>query len=364
MGMPEKVIKFENENMKIYEAIQGWIKELNRNNRDFTNINDNKGTQTAYEHDVRLFFRLLGKEKGSELEYLTMDEIQITLDDFEEFKEKLMDLKDDEGKYLYTNKSINRKVSAVKSFVKYMAKRKIDGEPIIKDASYLNLVTSEKEKENHYGALEVSEVFQMADIVANGKSGNVKRLMILFALDTCIRQNALLNLKWNNFIEKEDGVLVQGIDKGNKEFRQLISKDFYNELLTIKTDDSEFVFNLTKRQIFNMMNMLKKKMKIQPERNIVFHSIRKSGITYRYRITGDILEAKRAANHSSIMTTQLYVQAEDYGAIGAVSSAGKLDNELYKKVDLEVLQQAISNCPKDLRFILNLKIHELKTKNN
>lgn len=350
------------ENVQIFEHTNNYFKELNRNNRDYEEYYDGEvsKTQIAYESDVRLFFRIVKKkEKGMELEYLSMDDLQLTLDDLEYFKQELCDMRNGDGKYTYTNKSINRKLSAIKSFLRGMAKKKL-----IKDISFITLVNSEKEKDNHYGALSVSECLEMAEWAWEHERelGSVKRLMILFSLDSCIRKSAQLRLTWNDFVEQEDGVMVKGIDKGNNEFRQLISKDFYNELLKIKDENSNKVFNISSDAINGMMNRYRKFFNIPKERRIVWHSIRKSGVTFRYRVTSDIFEAKRAAGHKNITTTQIYVQEEDYGALGAVSSAGKLDADLYKKVDHETLIKAIEMLKKDNKLILNMKINEILNK--
>lgn len=349
----------ELENVKILEHIQGYFKELNRNNRDYEEYyqDQTSTTQQAYESDVRLYFRIVkGKNKGGELEYLSYDDLQMTLEDLEDFKQQLCDMRNDDGKYTYTNKTVNRKLSAIKSFARYMGKKKL-----IKDISFISLVTSEKEKDNHYGALDINEVFEMAEWARNNERelGEVKRLAILFSLDSCIRKSAMLRLKWSDFKVREDGVEVRGIDKGNKEFRSLISKDFYNELLTIKSDKNDNVFNISVDAINSLMTRYRRDFNIPEDRMIVWHSIRKSGVTFRYRLTNDLLEAKRAANHSSITTTQIYLQEEDYGQIGAVSSAGKLNENLYKEVDHETLLKAIAMCKKDMQLILNIKINEV-----
>jgi integrase len=356
------------ENVRILEHINNYFKELNRNNRDYEQYYDGEvsKTQQAYEADIRLFFRIIkGKEKGSELEYLSLDDLQLTLEDFEEFKRILLDMRNEDGKYTYTNKTFNRKLSAIKSFVRSMARKKIDGEPIIKDISFITLVTSEKEKDNHYAAFEVSEVFEMAEWAwEHEKELKLEKYyLILFALDTCIRKSAQLRLKWTDFIEKEDGVIVQGIDKGNNDFRQLISKEFYNNLLVIKNEKSPYVFNISTDAIDGMMRRYREFFNVPKDRKLVWHSIRKTGVTFRFRVTNDILEAKRAANHKSITTTQIYLMEEDYGQIGAVSSAGKLNENLYKEVNRETLIKAIELCKKDMQLILNMKINEvLKTK--
>ena len=168
-------------------------------------------------------------------------------------------------------------------------------------------------------------------------------------------------MKWSNFIEQEDCVLVRGIGKGNKEFRQKISKDFYKELLTLKQSGVDQVFQLSSKNLHDMMERLKAQMNLPEERGIVFHSIRKSGSTWRYRITGgDIMEVKRSLNHSNLNTTQLYLANQDYGsAIGAVSSGGQINHNLYKEVDHETLLKAVENLSKDQQLILNLKLKEL-----
>jgi integrase len=346
MAHAEKIIKLDN--TKVYDQIEKFLTKHKYNSAD---------TETAYRRDVEMFFKLMKKK---EIQYLTIEDIQLTLDDFEDFIETLYNDTSENGERKYSNKTINRKVSAIKGCIKYLA-----GKKLVEDVSFLELIDSLPETSNSYGVLEASEVFRLSEIAAKERNkGNIKRLLILFALDTCIRKSALLNLTWSNFIEREDGVMVKGVDKGNKDFRHLISKEFYQELLTLKTDNSDKVFDISGRRIDDMMTRLKEKANIASERNIVFHSIRKAGVTYRYRVTGDILEAQRSAGHSNITTTQIYLENEDYGSIGAVSSAGKLDMELYKKVDQETLIKAIEMTKKDFQLILNLKIQELQRNNN
>lgn len=348
--LAENVVKLNN--LKVYDQIQKYLDKHSYNS---------EGTRTAYLNDIKLFFRIIKKK---EIEYLTIEDVQITLDDFEDFIKCLYDLKDEEGNKKYVNKTINRKVSAAKGLIKYLSSKKINDEYIVKDISYFPNIGSLPETKNRHGILEAQEVFEMAELALQEREkGEIKRLAILLSLDSCIRKSALLDLKWSNFIEKEDGYLLQGVDKGNKDFRQLISKDLYNELLTIKTE-SEYVFSLSADALDNCFKRLREKMNIDPNRRIVWHSIRKAGINYRFRLTGDILEAKRAANHSNITTTQIYLEEMDYGALGAVSSRGNLDMELFKKVDHEVLLQAIEMMKKDSKLILNMKIKEILKQNN
>lgn len=339
------VIKLQNENVKVYDQIQKYLTNHSYNS---------ERTRISYETDIKQFFKIV---RDKDINELNIDDIQVTLDDFEDFINVLYNERTKNGERKYSNKTINRKVSAVKGLVKYLGAKKL-----IQDTTYFNLIRSLPEVSNSYGVLSIEEVFQMADLALQEREkGEVKRLAILLAFDICIRQNALLNLKWSDFIERENDVLVKGVDKGNKEFRETISKEFYQELLKIKEPNSEYVFNISKKALNESFNRIKKKMNIDPERNITWHSLKKAGVSFRYRLTGnDILEAQRAAKHSRLDTTRLYLQETEYNVpLGGVSNGGKIDTELYKKVDHETLVKAIDDLNKDIKLILNIKLSKI-----
>jgi hypothetical protein len=105
-------------------------------------------------------------------------------------------------------------------------------------------------------------------------------------------------------------------------------------------------------------------MNIQPERNIVFHSVRKAFGTLVWRMTGDIEEARRALRHSNIATTQIYLGAGNFELNDSIFSVDKIDNDLYKNVTHDDLLSAISSMPKNIQLIINMKLQELLNKNN
>ncbi|MCA1027000.1 site-specific integrase [Cytobacillus kochii] len=339
--LQKNIVKLSN--TLIYDQIKKYLETHGYNSKE---------TRRAYELDIRKFFGIV---KDKEIEYLTKEDIQITLDDFEDYISHLYNLTKTNGEKKLANSSINRKVKGVKGLIKYLAAKKL-----IDDISYLSLIKTLPEIQKHHGILEFDEVLEYAEAARLEKhNGNIKRLAILFAFDTCARISDVTNIKWSNFMEKDDVVLVRGIGKGNKEFKESIDKEFFKELKTLKQTDSEKVFNIDNRRLTDMMIRLNKKLGIQEERNIKFHSLRKAGATWRYRVTGDILEAKRSLNHSSLANTQRYLATEDYGILGAVSSGGKIDNELFKNVDLETLTGAIESCPKNVQMIINMKLQQM-----
>ena len=348
--LAEKVVKFENESSKIYDQVNKWL-----NNHAY----NSERTRRDYEFDVKLFFKLM---KQKEITYLTKEDVQLTLDDFEDFINKLYTMENEKGERNYSNKTINRKVAAVKGMIKYLAGKKLDGEYIVKDVAYMGLINSLPENSKSHGILESHEIIELSQWAKTEKhKGLNKSLAIIFAFNTCARKSDVLNAKWSDFVEKEEGVLVKGIGKGNKEFREMLSKNFYNELLALKKDGEEKVFDLTDKNIDDMMNRARKSLGYPSERNIVFHSIRKGGATWRFKKTGDIMEAKRALNHSNLNTTQIYLKEEDYGIIGDIT-ADQVNEELYKEVDIETLIEAIGELKKGTQLLLNMKIQELLKK--
>lgn len=338
----EKVVMLHQN--QVYDQIQKFlnIKGLKSEN-----------TKINYTKHIKDFFNII-RPDVKDIRFLKEEDVQITLDDFEDF---ILTLKD-EGNY--KNNTINTKVRAVKSLIKYLFSKNI-----IKDIGFIQAGQVENLPEivDSYGVLTVDEVLKMADLAYEERElGEIKYYLILFALDTCLRQRAILRLKWSDFEIREDCVVVHAVDKGNKKFNSKISKEFYNELLKLKKYNKPEVFPISSDSINDMMKRLRNKMNIADERNIVFHSIRKAGVTFQYRITGDILQAKKAANHSNIHTTTRYIGETDYGVIGAVSAGNRMDENLYKNVSYEELLKAIENCPKDVQLIINIKLKEIVDK--
>lgn len=335
----ENVVKINNESTNIYDQITMFLKNKGRNS---------ESTRKAYEKDIRRFFRIV---KNKEIEHLTIEDIQITLDDFEEF----IDVMYESDKY--NNKTINRNNIAVKVLLKYLYSKHL-----VEDISYIiaNQVQKLPETKNKYDAYTLEEVFQFAELVKNDEKGLIKYYLILFSLDTCIRKSAILNLKWKDLKVKEDSVLIAAVDKGNKDYRQKISKEFYKELLTIKeVSNSEYVFDVSKPAIQRMIEKFNKTID-KGNRFLVWHSVRKTGVSFSYKRSGcDILHAQKIANHSSPTVTQDYIADEDYGFTGAVSSKNEVDVNIIHALTHEEMIQLFDSCDQQTKLLLALKAKEI-----
>jgi site-specific recombinase XerD len=284
--------------------------------------------------------------------------LKITQENFEDFIEILCNLKDKNGKNQYVNKTINRKIISLKSFIRYMKKKKVIADF---DISYLEFIKGEKVRENHYDALEAEEVMEMSQLALKERfKGEIKSTLIIFAFKTGLRVSEALSLTWENIIIKLDEIYVKGIGKGNEEFNIRITNEMYNELLKLNKGQNK-IFDISERRVTDTIDRMREKMDFSG-RYIVFHSIRKAFGTTIWRMTGDIEAARRALRHKNVTTTQIYLGIGNY-EVNDIIIAMDLDQELYKKATQESLIEAINNCPKSVQLVLNMKLQELLNKN-
>lgn len=340
--LADNVVELNTDNMKVYDQIQRYFEKLERKS---------VRTREKYEGDIRFYFRFMWDK---EIEHLQVEDMQLTLDDFEDYIKKLTKMKK-KGERIYSNKTVNGKITSIRGLIKYLAAKKI-----VSDISYFPLIEHLPNTSESYDALTVDEVLQIAEFASNEKqNGRMKQLLLWFALDTSIRKSAILSLRWSNFIERDFDYEIRGIDKNNKRFTKQISKQFYQWLLEIKTD-SKYVFPIPKPTLDKMFERNRDKMGFPPERKIVFHSIRKAGASFFYSTSGKDLDATRDfLGHSSPNTTVLYTKPKGYGATGAISIRDSVDKDLYKIIDHQTLLGAIEQLDSGQIMLLNKKIMEL-----
>lgn len=303
-------------------------------------------TKKTYETGIRDFFRVI---KGKEVEHLTLTDIAIKKKDVEKFRTILKE----KGN---SNNTINNKVAGLRKFYYELAGNEYD----IK-VEFFKSIKKLSDDTDSYDPFTVEEVLQLAQLALKEKhKGIIKSNFILFCLDTCIRKGAALNLKWSDFeVVNDKEVKINAVDKGNKDFRAKINYDFYKELLNMK-NDSNFVFDITMSSIDVMMPRLIKKLDTNPDRNLAFHSIRKTGIDFKYRYTGDIKVAQTAANHSDAsLTIKTYISNQDYGVLGAVSKAKENNVSILPNLSKDQYIELLSQLDTDLLLRLEKKAEEL-----
>jgi len=209
-----------------------------------------------------------------------------------------------------SNRSINRKISSLKSFYKYLQKIKlIDVNPL---ANHKALKTSRK-VQIPFSASEVNTVLSSFSI-DHSFEANRDRLIVELFYSTGMRRAELINLRMNsvNFAEKQ----IKVIGKRNKE--RLIpllpsvikSLESYIKVRELINSPDSFLFitqkgnkvyeTLVYRVINNYFSRVSSKLKKSP------HILRHSFATHLLNEGADLNSVKELLGHSSLASTQVY----------------------------------------------------------
>jgi integrase len=290
-------------------------------------------TRIAYEKDIRDFFKIM---KNKDVEHVTEEDFKIKLSDIERFR---LILKDNG----YANTTINRRITAIRKLLKYLKANDYD---FIKN-DFFSEMDDLPENPESAGTLTYDEACQMAELaLTERQQGRIKRLVILSAMKTSIRLEALVGIKWSDIHKKDDIYIINTIDKGNVHVKRPITKKFYNELLSIKTEGSDRVFNIYADTMQITIRRLCEKMGIPKERNITFHSLRAVGINFILDTTGDVRAAMRQSGHKSMdVFYKHYVdKSEDYSQMAGILMELNLDVSMFQNYSKEELVQVLLQC--------------------
>jgi integrase/recombinase XerD len=328
------------ENVEVYEEILHFIERSSKNS---------VRTGEAYKKGLSKFFLEI---KSKELEFLNKKDICLTLRDFENFQ-RLRKAKGDSGK------TINQATTAAKELLKYVV-----GTGFLKhDLSFLMLFKGEREEPNEYGVISLEqfkEMIRQIDIMPRVRDREMKKALFNFCAETLARQNECLSLKWSNVKPNEDGTAtVKLVGKGNKYYEREIPKTLYSQLLDIKAEGKEKVFNISPNAVSDLMIKLRETMCIPDEDNVVFHSIRKMAAMQTYIFTNDLDYVRRLLNHSNLKTTQIYLGIQDHGLTGIISMQEKISDNLYQCATDEELYKAIEKLPMSFRMKLNYELDKI-----
>lgn len=316
-----------------------------------------ESTYNAYKTDIAQMFEYLFDKDYT---LITQKE----LNSINGFKlQKYFDMlynKAKSGEIKCSNTTINRKQSSIKQLIRYLKAINI----ITEDISYLELIKSLPDDTESIEYMPNEVALQYANWVLKYEKHKAyeKHMLIRMAIDTGLRLGELLSLRWNQFTVDGDIVIIKGRGKGNKKWVEKISYEYlYKPLAVMKTKDNDKVFSLSRKNVQDMMTRAKKALGHE-DRNYTFHSFRKTAVTNTYRQTGNLRDAQKKARHSSLTTTQIYLEDEEYKMTGLISLGGDQDPCYYHKVSHEELLQALGEMPQDFLFILNMKLKQLKNK--
>jgi integrase/recombinase XerC len=276
------------ENIKELEDYLDYLK-YQKNYSDYTIEN--------YKHDIIEY-----------LEYIKSEALDFKTIEYGDIRFYLMYLKDKKND---NNTSINRKLSSLRGFYKYMANEHIVKTNVF---SLVNGPKKAKKLPRYFEYNELEELFNVPDI--RTPLGQRDSLILEMLYATGMRVGELVSIKVKDIDLGRRNIIILG--KGNKErfvtygeYCEDILKTYLKdgrERLNIHNSDYLFLNNnggqLTDRGVRFILDKLIQKTSIN--KSISPHMIRHSFATHLLNEGCDLLTVQKLLGHESIKATQIY----------------------------------------------------------
>lgn len=254
-------------------------------------------TILSYETDIWEF-----------LDYIESESLKYKDIEYSDIRFYLMYLKDKKND---NNSSIDRKLSALRGFYKFMA-----NEGIVKTNTFALVSGPKKSKKlpRYFEYNELQELFLVPDKRTPLGQRDLLLLEMLYA--TGCRVGELVNIKLSEIDLGRRNILILG--KGNKE-RYVTYGEYCEEALNNYLNDGYISLNsngldylfinnkggvLTERGVRFILDKMIKQTSIN--KNISPHMIRHSFATYLLNAGCDLLTVQKLLGHESIKATQIY----------------------------------------------------------
>lgn len=254
-------------------------------------------TIISYQNDIDEF-----------LAYLDREALDFRNVEYSDLRFYLMYLKEEKRDI---NSSIDRKLSALRGFYKYLA-----NEGVVKSNvfSLVNGPKKEKKLPRYFEYNELEELFNVPDLSTPLGQRDLLLLELLYA--TGVRVGELTNIKIKDIDLSSKSILILG--KGNKE-RIVTYGDYCEEILKrylndgyvlLNTKRSEYLFLnknggvLTERGVRYVLDQIIKQTSLN--KNISPHMIRHSFATHLLNEGCDLTTVQKLLGHESIKATQIY----------------------------------------------------------
>ena len=250
-----------------------------------------------YKHDIIEY-----------LEYLSSESLEFKSIEYSDIRFFLMYLKDTKKD---DNTSINRKLSSLRGFYKYLANEKIVKSNVF---SLVNGPKKSRKLPRYFEYNELEELFNVPD--TRTPLGQRDSLILEMLYATGVRVGELVNIKVSDIDLGRRNIIILG--KGNKErfvtygeYCEDILKTYLNTgrvSLNVKQSDYLFLNNnggrLTDRGVRFILDKLIQKTSLN--KNISPHMIRHSFATHLLNEGCDLLTVQKLLGHESIKATQIY----------------------------------------------------------
>ncbi len=220
--------------------------------------------------------------------------------------------------------SVNRKISTLKNYLKFLHTEKIIDQ--IDFQEFESLSTIKKIPK----AISKSQMEQIFEDLKKSKQTNAGLYILILKLIylSGLRISEALNLKWSDINHQDNSIYVYG--KGSKERKVFIINDYLIQLKNLEKNH-QYVFTINKKKISTRSvnkflqncydnSLIKNKLSS--------HIFRHSFATTMLENNADIRHIQKLLGHSSISTTEIYTRVAKSMKKRVLDSYHPLKNKL------------------------------------
>ena len=276
-------------------------------------------TIRSYKNDLKNFSEFLNKY-DCELNIINIDRSAIQFYIQSISKKKL------------TGKTLQRKVSTIKSFYRFLSDREIIDYNI---SELIELPKADKKLPNLLTQKEIDKLMQLPDL--NTILGLRDKSILEILYSTGLRISELISIKLDDINIENKVIKVFG--KGSKERYVLLGKEALNSLcdylnnVDTKSTNSIFLYPAVNRNVDKhisqrtMFNIIKKYLiMISNNEKLSPHSLRHSFATHLLDNGADLLAVKDLLGHEDLSSTQIYTHV-NIGKLKNIYSKAHPDGE-------------------------------------
>ncbi len=246
-----------------------------------------------YRHDLEDFTKFLGHKKTEKAE----------LNDIRNYLRMLYDKK-------YSTATISRKLSALKSYFKYLeALEKIEVNPMI----LISNPKKAKKLPNYLNYNDLERLLKAPDLTT--KEGKMAALILEMLYSTGIRVSELVNIKLKDINFEEHKILILG--KGHKE-RYVYYGSACQQLLELYLKENLTSAYLLHNKHNNQLNPRMVRMIVEKytkvaglDVHVTPHTLRHTYATHMLNEGADLKSVGDLLGHENLSTTQIYTHVSN-----------------------------------------------------
>lgn len=242
------------------------------------------------------------------LDYIKAENIDFKKVEYSDLRFYLMYLKDEKCE---NNSSIDRKLSALRGFYKFLANEGVVQNNVF---SLMSGLKKEKKLPRYFEYNELEELFNVSDLKT--PLGQRDRLILEMLYGTGVRVGELVAIKVSDIDLGSRTILILG--KGNKE-RRVTYGEYCDEILKLYLNDGYQKLNIkntlylflnsrgeviTERGVRYVLDQIIKNTSLN--KSISPHVLRHSFATHLLNEGCDLLTVQKLLGHESISATQIY----------------------------------------------------------